>query len=179
MSYVVTAPHLLELAATDFGAIASAVDAARAAAAPRTLTLLPAAADEVSASVARLFAQHADEYQKVAGQAAAFHSQFVQQLTVSACAYTSAESANAALLHLENAGPASAAAGDASWDAVGIALNNFINTALDRIVLFLIWPLLIPAFLYYLPFYVTLSRFFPTVFPTADLWKVFFFPFIA
>ena len=33
---------------------------------------------EVSASVARLFSQHAADYQALAGQAAAFQEQFVQ-----------------------------------------------------------------------------------------------------
>ena len=46
------------------------------AAAP-TVALIPAAADEVSASIAHLFSQHAQDYQALAGQAAVFHEQFV------------------------------------------------------------------------------------------------------
>jgi TorA maturation chaperone TorD len=59
------------------------------AAAP-TLAVLPAAADEVSASVAHLFSQRAADYQAQAAQAA-FQEQFVQNLTASAGPYASIE----------------------------------------------------------------------------------------
>jgi PE family len=51
-----------------------------------------------AASVARLFSDYGQEYQKLARRAAAFHDEFVQRLTPSAKAYASAEAVNAALL---------------------------------------------------------------------------------
>ena len=63
MSYVLAAPEMMTSAATDLAAISSNVDAAHMAAAASTLSVIPAAADEVSASIARLFSQHAANYQ--------------------------------------------------------------------------------------------------------------------
>jgi hypothetical protein len=62
------------------------------------VAVVPAAADEVSVGIAHLFSQHAADYQAVAAQAAAFHEQFVQNLTAGASSYASAENAIAALL---------------------------------------------------------------------------------
>ncbi|MCV7100833.1 PE family protein [Mycobacterium palustre] len=94
MSYVMAAPGTLAAAATDVAALGSTVSAAHAAAAPSTIAMLPAAADEVSASVARLFSQYAADYHALAGRAAAFSEQFVQQLNASAGSYAAAEAAN-------------------------------------------------------------------------------------
>ncbi len=60
--------------------------------------MAPAAADEVSVSIARLFSQHAQEYQAMAGQAAAFQEQFVHNLNASAASFASAEDAIVSLL---------------------------------------------------------------------------------
>lgn len=98
MSAVIASPQLMEAAATDLSAIGSTLNAADLAAAAPTLSVLPAAADEVSASIACLFSSHAQDYQKLAGQAAASYEKFVQQLTASAGAYASAEAANVASL---------------------------------------------------------------------------------
>jgi hypothetical protein len=57
----------------------------------------------VSASIAQLFSHHAQDYQAMAGQAAAFHDQLVQGLSASARSYASAEAANASLLQPGNA----------------------------------------------------------------------------
>jgi hypothetical protein len=180
MSYVMAAPQLMEAAATDLAAIGSAVDRARAAAATRTSTLLPAAADEVSAGIAQLFSQHADDYQKLAGQAAAFHGQFMQQLTASANAYSSAEAANASLLQPKTSGAASAAStGIPWWDQFNNAINSYIDSVVNRIALILLWPFWVPIALSYLPFYILLSAFFPEAFPLSDFWKIFFWPFFA
>jgi PE family len=91
MSYVIAAPEIMTAAATDLATIGSTLDAATAAAALPTLA--PAAADEVSASIARLFSQHAQDYQALAAEAAAFQGQFVQKLTASAASYASIEDA--------------------------------------------------------------------------------------
>jgi hypothetical protein len=51
-----------------------------------------------SASIAHLMSGYGQEYQALAGQAAAFQEQFVQNLTASTGSFTSAEAANTALL---------------------------------------------------------------------------------
>ena len=98
MSAVIAVPDLMAEAATDLSAIGSTLDAAHMTAAAPTVAVLPAAADEVSVGIAHLFSGYGQEYQALAGQAAAFHSQFVQHLTTSAASYASAEDAIAALL---------------------------------------------------------------------------------
>lgn len=98
MSQVTVSPDLIASAASDVSAIGSTLSAAHLAAAAPTLSLQPAAADEVSASIAHLFSGFGQDYQKLAGQADAFHEQFVQRLAASADAYARAEAANASLL---------------------------------------------------------------------------------
>ncbi len=73
MSAVIAVPELMAGAATDLASIGSTLNAAHLTAAPPTLAVLPAAADEVSTAVAHLFSQHAQDYQALAGQATAFH----------------------------------------------------------------------------------------------------------
>jgi hypothetical protein len=60
-----------------------------------TTSVLAAGADEVSASVAALFGAHAQAYQTLSAQAAAFHTQFVQLMNGGAASYASTEAANA------------------------------------------------------------------------------------
>ena len=91
MSYVLAAPEIMAAAATDLATIGSDVSAVHTAAAAPTVALVPAAADEVSASIAQLFSQHAQGYQALAGQAAAFHEQFVGNLKAGAASYASIE----------------------------------------------------------------------------------------
>jgi hypothetical protein len=98
MSAVIAAPELIEAAATDLATIGSTVEAAHAVAAQQTLAVAPAAADEVSAAIAQLFSQHAQDYQSIAAEAAVSHGQFVQNLTSSAAAYASAEDIIASLM---------------------------------------------------------------------------------
>ena len=62
MSFVIAAPEIMTSAATDLATIGSNLSAAHTAAAAPTLVVLPAAADEVSASIAQLFSQHAADY---------------------------------------------------------------------------------------------------------------------
>jgi PE family len=174
MSYVMAAPQLVEAAATDLAAIGSALGAAHVAAATPTRVLLPAAADEVSAGIAQLFSQHADGYQKLAGQAASFHGQFTQQLTASANAYASAEAAGAALLRPAAASAASVAAtGIPFWDQLNIAINNYINSVIQTIGFLFFLPFYLPIALSFLPLWVILSAFFPEAFPIDG-----FFPFV-
>jgi PE family len=98
MAYVIAAPEMMETASTDLATIGSTLNAAHMAAAAPTVAVMPAAADEVSASIAQLFSQHAQDYQASARQAAAFQDQFAQNLKTSAASYTSIEDAIASLL---------------------------------------------------------------------------------
>jgi hypothetical protein len=91
-------PHILMTAATDLEAVGSSLDVAHLAAAAKTFDVAPAAADEVSASIAYLFSEHAQEYQAVAAQAEAYQEQFVDTLKTGGLAYASAESFNLSLL---------------------------------------------------------------------------------
>ena len=96
MSYVIAAPEMIASAASDVANIGSTLNAANVAAVAPTVAVLPAAADEVSASIANLFSAHAVEYQALVGRAAAFHEQFMQNLTAGAGSYVGAEAANVA-----------------------------------------------------------------------------------
>ena len=95
MSFVIAATEYVSAAASDLASIGSTISAANAAAAFPTSAVLPAGADDVSASIAALFGAHAKAYQAMSAQAATFHSQFVQLMNGSAGQYLSAEAANA------------------------------------------------------------------------------------
>jgi hypothetical protein len=98
MSYVIAAPEMMTAPATDLASIGSTLSAAHMTAALPTATVIPAAADEVSAGVAHLFSQYASGFQALAVKASAFHDQFVHTLKASASAYTGTEAANASSL---------------------------------------------------------------------------------
>jgi hypothetical protein len=97
MSYVIAAPEMMASAATDLAGISSDLSAAHLAAAP-TVSLIPAAADEVSAGVAHLFSSYAQDFHGLVGKAAAFQEQFVQNLTAGAFSYASLEADIARLI---------------------------------------------------------------------------------
>jgi len=59
MSYVLATPEIIATAATDVAAVGSTLSAEHMAAAGSTVALIPAAADEVSVSIAHLFSRHA------------------------------------------------------------------------------------------------------------------------
>jgi hypothetical protein len=105
MSFVIAAPEFLQAAASDLANIGSTINAASAAAAFPTAAVLPAGADEVSANIAALFGAHAQAYQALSAQAAAFHNQFVQLMNGGAASYVSTEATNAeqAMLKAVNA----------------------------------------------------------------------------
>ncbi|EUA86939.1 PE family protein [Mycobacterium ulcerans str. Harvey] len=63
-----------------------------------TMGALAAGADEVSAAVAAVFSGHAQAYQALGAQVAAFHDQLVTALDAAAGKYASAEVANASPL---------------------------------------------------------------------------------
>ena len=95
MAYVIAAPEMMAAAAADLAAIGSNVSAAHLVAAARTTSVTPAAADEVSAAIASVFANHAQAFQGLAGKAAAFHDQFVQTLNSGGAAYAQTEATSA------------------------------------------------------------------------------------
>lgn len=141
MSAVIATPALMEAAATNLSAIGSTLNAAHLTASAPTLSVLPAAADEVSASVACLFSGYARDYQKLAGQASASYEQFVEHLAASAGAYASAEAFNVASLLQPLTGMAASvgAAVPAAQNVVIDLITNLVaNTQLvisDAIVL--------------------------------------------
>lgn len=96
MSFVITQPEMLAVAAGDLQRIGIAVNAVDAAAASPTTGVVPAAADPISALTAAQFAAHAQLYQTISAQAAAIHEQLVATLGVSANSYAATEAANAA-----------------------------------------------------------------------------------
>ncbi|CAM3113323.1 PE family protein [Mycobacterium intermedium] len=98
MSHVFAAPELLVDAAANLETIGSSLYEAHTLAANSTLAVLPAAADEVSTSIANLFSRYGQDYQRLAGLAAGFHEQFVQHLNASAAGYASAEAINVTLV---------------------------------------------------------------------------------
>jgi PE family len=153
MAYVIAAPEMMTAAASDLATIASNVSAAHIIAAAPTTALVPAAADEVSAGIAHLFSQHAQGYQALAGQAAAFHEQFVQHLTASAGAFAHAEAANVALLQPLTASAASIGSAIGAlqgqllnlWDATTGQLLNLL-TGFQNMLTSSLLSLLIPLF---------------------------------
>jgi hypothetical protein len=148
MSYVIAAPEMMTSAATELATIGSNLSAAHSAAGGPILAVMPAAADEVSAGVAQVFSRAAKEYQALAGQAAAFHEQFVQHLTAGAGSYVAGEAANAAVLQ-----PLTASAGSftnaIALPAPILNLLNGANAALGKLL-----DLLPPGFLNSLEHYV-------------------------
>ena len=138
MSYVMVAPEMMAAAATDVAAVGSTLSAAHMTAAAPTVAVIPAAADEVSAGIAHLFSRHAQDYQGLAGQAAAFHEQFVQHLNASARLYASAEAANAASLQHVSASVGSSASAIAALPGpLAFNLLTSINAALGNLIAFL------------------------------------------
>ena len=110
-----------------------------------TVVVVPAAAYEVSASIAHLLSDYGQEYQKLAGEAAAFHEQFVQPLTGSADSYAGAEAANIAQLQ-----PSTETANSLASAATPIptSLEEFGSLVVNRILLatigiFVVLPLLL------------------------------------
>src|SRR5215831_13021332 len=96
MSFVIAVPEMMTSAATDLSNIGAALSAAKAAAATSTTGVLAAAEDEVSVAIAALFSAHAEGFQALGAQAAAFHDQFVRAVTAGAGSYVGAEAANVA-----------------------------------------------------------------------------------
>jgi hypothetical protein len=140
MAYVIATPDLMTAGAADLETIASTVEAAHLAAAPATVAVAPAAADEVSAGIAHLFSEHAQDYYARAWDAAASQGQFVRNLTASAASYASAEDIIATLLRGLDAEAR-------YYTTAGIALSDMILLSPVQLLLVaafpLFWPLLL------------------------------------
>ncbi len=95
MSFVNVVPDAVTSAVEELGAVGSALSAANASAVGPTTGAAAMAADEVSAAVQSMFAAHAEGYQSLSAQVAAFHSRFVSLLNGGAAGYLSSEIANA------------------------------------------------------------------------------------
>jgi len=93
--FVITAPEYMVSAAADLAGIGSQVTDAAAAAVGPTSSLMPAAADEISAAITSLFNGHALDFQAINSQVAAFQQRFVDLLSGGAAQYANAEAANA------------------------------------------------------------------------------------
>jgi PE family len=98
MADVVADPAMMTAAASDLATIGSDLNAAHLVAAARTTSVIPAAADEVSTSIANLMSTHALDFQAMAQSASAFHQQFTHNINAAAASYSSAESAAATKL---------------------------------------------------------------------------------
>ncbi len=131
MSFVTTQPEALAYAAGKLQTLGSAMAAESAAVASPTTGVIPAAADEVSAMQAAIFAAYGTLYQSVNAQAAAIHELFVHTLGVSAGSYVATEFANsnatASPLSGGISGLLSSAANTAAADPPGGSLANIFD----------------------------------------------------
>jgi PE family len=95
MSFVSVAPDVVSAATENLQNVGSALRSVSATAAAQTAAIVAPAADEVSAAITALFGTHAQEFQKINAQAAAFHDEFVNLLNGSAAQYLDADATNA------------------------------------------------------------------------------------
>ena len=96
MSSITPQPDAAAAATAHLAVSVSAMNAKNAAAAAPTIGVVPAAADPVSALMATQFAVHAQMYQVLSAQAAAFHEQFISTLTTSSASDGATEGTDAA-----------------------------------------------------------------------------------
>ncbi|CAM3277315.1 PE family protein [Mycobacterium intermedium] len=157
MAYVVADPAWMTTAASDLATIESDVSAARLVAAARTTSVVPAAADEISAAIANLMSTHALDFQAMMQNASTFHEQFTHNINAAAASYSSTESASAAAItprvislseffEYSLSGLATSTGNfidsfgsfpNLAWDQLGTAANNALAI--------LLWPIVYPA----------------------------------
>lgn len=119
MSFVITAPELLQGAAHDLAGLRSSLAEAAAIAAGPTTGIAAAAQDEVSIAIASMFGNFGNEFQVLSAQAQAFHERFVSLLNAGAGAYLSAEAANAEQALLGGAGGVTQLLGNVGQEVSG------------------------------------------------------------
>ncbi len=98
MSFISVNADVVASAVTHLESIGTTVRGTTAAAAALTTELVPAAEDEISTAIARVFGTCAQDFYGLAAQAATFHDGFVQALNAGVGSYVAAEGANAAAL---------------------------------------------------------------------------------
>lgn len=149
MSFLTAHPEALLYAVGQLQTLGSAMAAESAAAATPTTGVVPAAADEVSALQATIFAAYGTLYQSVNAQAAAIHDLFVNTLGASAGSYAATESANSVatasplsqgLSNLVGAATNAAAAdpppGSALANILDVGFGNWGSASSDMAALF-------------------------------------------
>lgn len=94
MSYVIATPEALVAASAELTGLGEAIKGAVAAAAPSTTGIVTAAADEVSAAIARFFGGYAREFQALTAQTLVFQAEFERALSSAGAAYAAAEAAS-------------------------------------------------------------------------------------
>ena len=128
MSFLTAQPDELAAAAGQLQTIGAQQAAQNTAAAvPTTSGMIPAAADEVSALQASLFAAYGALYQQVSAEAAAMYDTFVNTLGLSAQTYAATESANSAAAGLPAAALPAAALPAALTDSPLADVANIVN----------------------------------------------------
>jgi PE family/PPE-SVP subfamily C-terminal region len=128
MSFLTTLPEELLAAQALLGGITSNLAAQNAGAAAPTTTILPAAADPVSAQQAAIFAAYGTQYQTVAAEAQTLMEQYGATLGVSSNSYGTTEAANAAASTLSSAAaPAAALPGGNPLDVIQYLLGGTGN----------------------------------------------------
>lgn len=132
MSFLQIAPDELAAAATQLGTLGASMAAQNAAAAASTTALAPAAADEVSALQAALFASYGTYYQQISAEAQAMFDTFVNTLGNSAGTYSVTEDLNSSATALSFAGDASDIQ-SAVDSAIG-SIPDFLSGGLANIV---------------------------------------------
>jgi hypothetical protein len=127
MSLLTVVPDLLTAASGNLQNIGSGLRTANAAAAAQTTAIAAPAVDEVSQAITAVLGSHAQQFQNLSAQAAAFHDDFVNLLNGGAGQYLSSEVANAqqGLANAVNA-PASALRADATIDNL-LSINQNSN----------------------------------------------------
>jgi PE family len=95
MSLLSVAPDIVSEASGNLENLGTALRSANASAASQTTAVVAPAADEVSAAITAALGTHAQEFQTLNAQAAAFHDEFVSRLSGGAAQYVSTELANA------------------------------------------------------------------------------------
>ncbi|BBZ42619.1 PE family protein [Mycobacterium conspicuum] len=98
MADLLVEPQALASVAADIEQLGSTITGANAAAESPISGLAPAAADEVSEAIAKLFGAYGRQYQAVARLAAAFHDEFTAALASAGSSYAAAEAGAQALL---------------------------------------------------------------------------------
>ncbi|OBI91177.1 PE family protein [Mycobacterium asiaticum] len=92
---LVVAPEWIESAAQELAGIRTALTEVSESIAASTTAIAPAAADEISAAIARVFGEFGEEFQTISAQTRAFHAGIVDLLGSTAGAYVGTETTNA------------------------------------------------------------------------------------